>query len=130
MRKAAVGVRELEISCVLGVNPEERERNQRVVVSVEFEYDAEAAARRDDIRDAINYDRVVRMVREHMSWQKYGLMEAAASGIISMLQDAYPDLLMIEVEIAKPEALPEARESYCRMIWSVPGSGQNRAPRG
>lgn len=123
MRAATVGIRDLEIVCILGVNPEERENPQRVLVSVEFEYDAEDAARRDEIRDAVNYDRVLRMVSEHMGWQKYRLMEAACGGIISMLRDAYPELLTIQVEVAKPEAVPQARESYCRMVWNVSAGG-------
>jgi dihydroneopterin aldolase len=91
---------------------------------VEFEYDAEAASRRDDLREAINYDRVVSMVTEHITWQKYQLMEAACGGILSMLRDAYPELLTITIEVAKREAVPAAKESYCRMVWSVPGGGQ------
>lgn len=124
MRRAAIGIRELEIQCILGANEEERTREQPVKVSLELEYDAQNAARRDNIKEAINYDRVVSMVSEHIRWQKYQLMEAACYGILSMLQDAYPELLMIRVEIAKPEAVPAARESYCRMVWTVPGGGQ------
>ena len=124
MKKAAIGVRELEVPCILGVNEDERTREQPVRVSLELEYDAQSAARRDDIREAINYDRVVAMVTEHIRWQKYNLMEAACYGILSMLQDAYPELLMIRVEVAKPEAVPAARESYCRMVCTVPGGGQ------
>ena len=123
MRKAAIGVRDLELSCILGTNDEERVREQPIRVTLEFEYDAENATRRDSIRDAINYDRVVAMVTEHLRWQKYHLLEAACGGIISMLQDAYPELLTIRVEVGKPRAVPDARESYCRIVWSVPGSG-------
>lgn len=124
MRRATIGVRELELLSVLGVNDDEREREQPIRISLEFEYDAEAASRRDDIREAINYDRVVSMVTEHITWQKYRLMEAACGGVISMLRDAYPELLTIEIEVAKPQAVPVARESYCRMVWAVPGRGQ------
>ena len=124
MRKATVGIVELEVPCILGVKEEERSREQPVRINLEVEYDAENAALRDDIREAINYDRVVCMVTEHIRWQKYNLMEAACYGILSMLQDAYPELLMIKVEVAKPEALPTARESFCRMVWTVPGGGQ------
>ena len=121
MRRATIGIRELEISCILGTNEEERIAEQSVRVTLDFDYDAESAARRDDLKAAINYDRVVKMVREHLSWQKYRLMEAACGGIIAMLQDAYPELLTIRVEVAKPQAIPDAKESYCRMVWSVPG---------
>jgi dihydroneopterin aldolase len=51
-------------------------------------------------------------------------MEAACGGILSMLRDAYPELLTITIEVAKREAVPAAKESYCRMVWSVPGGGQ------
>lgn len=124
MRRASIGIRELELFCILGVNDEERREEQPVTVTLEFEYDAETASRRDDIREAINYDRVVSMVSEHITWQKYQLMEAACGGIISMLRDAYPELLMIRVEVAKPKAVARAKESYCRMVWAVPGGGQ------
>ena len=123
MRRATIGIRELEVSCILGTNEEERTAEQPVRISLEFDYDAETAARKDELKAAINYSRVVNMVREHISWQKYGLMEAACAGIIGMLQNAYPELLTIRVEIAKPQAVPEAKESYCRMVWSVPGGG-------
>ena len=124
MRRASIGIRELEVSCILGVNDEERTRKQPVKIMGEVEYDAEGSSRRDDIREGINYDRVVSMVTEHITWQKYQLMEAACGGILSMLRDAYPELLTITIEVAKPEAVPAAKESYCRMVWSVPGGGQ------
>ena len=124
MRRARVGVRDLRVECILGTKEEERIREQPVLVSLEFEYDAEPAAKRDNITEAINYDRVVSMVTEHLMWQKYQLMEAACGGVISMLQDAYPELLVIRIEISKPLAVPTAQASYCTMSWTVPGGGQ------
>ncbi|MFW6215525.1 MAG: dihydroneopterin aldolase [Alkalispirochaetaceae bacterium] len=128
MKRVTVGLRELELRCILGIKEEERLREQRVLVDLAFDYDGEAASRRDDIREAIDYARVVAMVREHLIRQKYKLLEAACAGIIGMLQDAYPLLLTIEIEVRKPDAFEDVGESYCRMAWKVPGSPKSGTP--
>lgn len=110
-----VGVRSLQTSCILGVNPEERTAEQLIEVDLAIEYDMEKAARSDDLGAAINYSRVVKMTTELLQWQKFHLLEAAAAGIIDMLYNGYPFIETVTVEVRKPEVLPGTAVSYVRL---------------
>jgi FolB domain-containing protein len=115
MMIGTVGVRNLAVSCIIGVNPEERTTEQLVEVDLSIDYDMEKAAGSDDLAAAINYSRVVAMTTELLHWQKFQLLEAAAAHIIAMLYNGYPFIERVTVEIRKPEVLPGTAVSYVRL---------------
>ena len=113
-----IGVTGLDIRCVLGVHPEERNREQTVKFDLKLSYDFERAARTDDIRHSLDYDRVVRLVTEHATYHKYRLLEALVAGIVEMLQNAYPFVVSGVVRARKPEALgDQCDESWAELKW-------------
>lgn len=115
MMHATLGVEKIDVECILGVTEEEREKPQQVRLAFEIDYDISQAAQSDELSDALDYDRIVEMVSEHMIWHKYRLLEAAVAGVVEMLAKAYPFIDRVMIEIRKPHALPGAAESYLRL---------------
>jgi len=113
--RATLGVEHIDVRCILGALDDEREEEQSIRVTFEIDYDIARASRSDALGDAIDYDRVVEMVTEHLIWHKYRLLEAAAAGIVEMLAQAYPFIDRVMIEIRKPEALPGDAEGYLRL---------------
>lgn len=113
--RATLGVDAIDIECVLGVYDAERTLPQRVRVSFEIDYDISQAVRTDELKDALDYNRIVEMVSEHLTWHKYQLLEAAAAGVVEMLAQAYPFIERVMIEIRKPDALPGGAEGYIRL---------------
>lgn len=109
---AQIGIRDLPVQCVMGVEEVERRQEQRVEVDVTIRYDISRAAATDAIQHALDYSRVAALISEHLRWQKYHLLEAAAAGVIQMLENAYPFLEAIELEVRKPEILPGTAVSF------------------
>ena len=89
MKKAAslptdrytVVVRGLVLMCSIGIRPAERERPQRVRVSVELTATAEAGLPGEDRRRVINYEKVVAVIRRIAASGHIDLCEGFAARI-------------------------------------------------
>ena len=66
----------LECRCLIGVWAWEREVRQKLVFDVELMTDITTAAQSDDLKDALNYQRVAERVAEVAEASSYFLLEA------------------------------------------------------
>lgn len=109
-----IGVTDLKVWCILGVMDEEREKEQLVHFDLELSYDMAKAAEIDDIRDALDYRRVVDLIADHSRYQKYQLLEALVSGVVHLLRTAYPFVAAGRVRAAKDRPLGDR----CEQTWA------------
>jgi dihydroneopterin aldolase len=109
------GLRGLRVECVVGIYEHERTRNQPVTMDIELDYDFTAAARSDAIRDAVDYDLVVRVVTELVQRRKFQLIETMAEEAARLLFERLAPVQAIRLEIRKPEAVPAAECSFVRL---------------
>lgn len=70
---------EIEVLCIIGDLPEERVREQRLMVDAELELDLSSAAISDDLADTVDYAALSRRIREALRAAKCRLVERAAS---------------------------------------------------
>lgn len=84
-----------------GVHPAERELGQRFVVDVELYGDWSAAARSDQLGDALDYVAVHRQICEVCAGTSFQLLEALADAICAALLAAQP-LRRVVVTVQKP----------------------------
>jgi FolB domain-containing protein len=95
----------LKANCIVGVRPDEREREQSVVLDVELELDLRPAGRSGRIRDTCDYDRVTTEITALLRFRRFRLIEAAVEEIAAMLLGIYPMLQKVRVRLEKPMAL-------------------------
>ena len=69
----------IEVACVIGDLPEERQREQRLVVDATLELDLSAAAAGDALSDTVDYAALTRRIRERLRGAKCRLVERAAA---------------------------------------------------
>ena len=69
----------IEVACVIGDLPEERQREQRLVVDATLELDLSAAAASDALSDTVDYAALTRRIRERLRGAKCRLVERAAA---------------------------------------------------
>lgn len=69
----------IEVLCIIGDLPEERIREQRLMVDAELELDLSAAAESDDLADTVDYAALSRRIRETLRSARCRLVERAAS---------------------------------------------------
>lgn len=74
----ALIVQDIAVECRIGVFEWEQKTPQTIWIDVELVIDAARAAARDDVNAAIDYGRLVTMVREVAQQRSYALLETLA----------------------------------------------------
>jgi len=102
-----VVVRGLVLICSIGIRRAERERPQRVRVSVELTATREAGFPRDERRRVINYEKVVAAIRHIASSGHIDLCEGFAARICDVCF-ADPRVAHLRVEVEKLDIYGDA----------------------
>jgi FolB domain-containing protein len=100
-----IRIRGLEIDCIVGINPHERERNQRVHLDVAFGLDLSPAGRSGRIGLTCNYDEIATEIIAVLKFRRFHLIEMATEELAAMLLGTYPTLELVEIRLDKPAAL-------------------------
>lgn len=120
--RTTVGIADLEVDCVIGVNSDERDREQVVLISFEIDYgagDPGAAANpggpgRDELDAAVDYADAADRIRRIAQEGRYVLLETLARAVA---EDLSRDerVAALTVECRKPGALANAACAYARV---------------
>lgn len=108
-------IRDLTLSCSIGVSDEERARRQRLRINIELTVDYPPPAR-DNINEVLDYGRLAKAVRNHCLTTTFRLLETLAEelsdvcfGFVPVSEtkvrieklDRYADIGGIGVEVAR-----------------------------
>jgi dihydroneopterin aldolase/D-erythro-7,8-dihydroneopterin triphosphate epimerase len=104
-----IHIRDLSVSGILGINPDERIHRQEVLINVTFFADTRPAAASDDISDAVNYRTVTKRLIAHVEQGEPMLVERLASELVAVCFDADVRIEKVEMTVEKPGALRHAR---------------------
>lgn len=100
-------IRDLEVDCIIGTNPEEREKKQKVVINIELGCDLSAAGETDHIGDTVNYRTLKKALVRHVETSRHMLIERLADRIAHLcLQNHF--IRSVTVTVDKPGALSGA----------------------
>ena len=103
----SVRIEQLELDCIIGINPWERLTKQHITIDIEMNADLSAAGKSDSIEDTINYRTVSKAVIAEVEASSYGLVEALAARISEIcLEDER--VQSVEVTVRKPGAVRKA----------------------
>jgi dihydroneopterin aldolase len=100
-----IRIRGLEIDCIVGVRPLEREREQRVHIDLALGMDLSPAGRTGRIALTCDYDEIAEEVIALLRFRRYHLIEMATEEITAMLLGLHPSLEMVDIRLDKPAAL-------------------------
>lgn len=71
---ASVGVKQLRVHCIVGVNPSERIHKQDLLIDCMCKYDIGQAVREDNMTHAVNYSELARRVRKFIEEKQFMLI--------------------------------------------------------
>lgn len=108
-----IAVTDLAVDCVIGVYPHEKEKPQRIYVTVELRVDTGSAGASDEVGDTLDYDEVKDLVFE-LAGRGYDLLEALAEDLAARLVER-GDVEEVTVTVKKPDAIPEAAHTAVRI---------------
>jgi dihydroneopterin aldolase len=94
------------VRAVIGVHDWEREITQELVISVDMvpaAGGARAAARRDELADALDYSAVAETITAVITSGRFRLIETAAERVAEQLLAGYP-VAWLRLEVRKPIA--------------------------
>lgn len=106
-----IEVRGLALECVVGVRPDERDREQPVRLDLALNLDLREAGRSGRIGSTCDYDVAAREVEALLRFRKYRLIESAVEETAAMLLGVHPTLQSVRVRLEKPEALGSRAET-------------------
>jgi len=112
------GLHHLRVDCIVGIHPHEREATQSVFLDVELDSDLSQAAISDAIHDAIDYTAVATTITHLLQERKFQLLESMVEEVAAMLLAHDFRIAAVRVEIRKPDAVPEAADSFVRVARS------------
>jgi D-erythro-7,8-dihydroneopterin triphosphate epimerase len=102
-------VKDLLVRGIVGINPEEREHEQDILVNATLWVDTRPAAASDAIADAVNYRSVTKAMIAHIREGKPFLVERLAADLARICLEADSRVAEVEVSVEKPGALRYTR---------------------
>ena len=99
---------ELLCRCIVGINPEEREKKQDVIINVTLDVDLREASRSDDINDTVDYKGIKTKIIEAVEGSTDFLIERLAQRIADVCL-ANERIERARVRVDKPGALRFAK---------------------
>lgn len=101
-------IKDLLLRTFVGINPDEQEKRQDVLINIELHADTRAAGASDDIDDAVNYRTLTKQVIEWVEGTRFSLVEKMAADIAAICLSE-PRVNAVRVRVEKPGALRFAR---------------------
>lgn len=99
-----IRVKDLRLRAYIGLNEDEQEKLQDVVINLRIDYDALEAALSDQVERALDYKGVTKAIITLVDGQRFLLLERLVHQVLEAVM-AYPEVRGAEVEIDKPHAL-------------------------
>ncbi|GAK59886.1 dihydroneopterin aldolase [Candidatus Vecturithrix granuli] len=103
-----IHIRDLFLRGIVGINPEERTKQQDILINITLFADLSAAGQSDRIEDAVNYKDVKNRVVEMVERSSYFLLERLAERVAEICLEE-PAVQHVQVLVEKPGALRFAR---------------------
>ena len=111
---ATIGVEGLEIRCIVGVLPHEREAEQTLLVDVEIDRSIAAAVASEDVADTVDYVAIADDVTSLAVEGRFQLLETLADRALDLLLERF-GAERAAIKIMKPAAIAAARHATVRL---------------
>ena len=98
--KTSIKLTDIRFFAYHGVLKQERKIGNNYVVNIHLDADLSAACESDNVDDTINYAKVYELVEEEMKHPS-NLLEHVAMRILKSIKSAFPQVVNIEVRLAK-----------------------------
>ncbi len=102
-------IKDLRLRGIIGIHPEERVKEQEIVINVIMFADIRPAAVSDDIAHAVNYETIARQITRYIESSTDYLVEKLTTNIARLVLAECELVTTVQVRVEKPEALPTAQ---------------------
>lgn len=102
-------IKDLLVRGILGINPEEREKLQDILINIVLYADIRQAAATDAIEDAVNYKSISKRIIDHVEASSDFLVEKLVTDLARIILCENEHVSRVQVRVEKPGALRFAR---------------------
>jgi len=97
-------IRQLEVNAIIGIHDWEKQQVQPLLFDMDLSFDCHPAAQSDDIKDALDYFEVCRLVTEFVETSAYELIETLAEQVATLVLKQFA-CEKIKLTLYKPKAI-------------------------
>ena len=101
---ATIHISNLRLRTYIGFNPEEKTKQQDIIVNVRIRYRADPAFVSDDKVDALNYRSITKKMIYHIENGRFHLLEKLTADLLAIATES-EQVSYAEVRVDKPHAL-------------------------
>ncbi len=123
--QATINIRNLRLRTYIGFNPEEKEKQQDVVINIEISYSIGDSILEDRVEDALDYKAITKQVIQHVEQGRFLLLEKLVADVVGICSRS-PRVSFARVAIDKPHALRFADSVSLALEYHA---GQNKSLR-
>ena len=99
-----INITNLRLRTYIGFNPEEKTKQQDVIVNAEIHYRADSAFTNDNEKDVLNYKSITKRMINHIETGRFKLLEKLTAELLA-IASADEQVSFAEVRVDKPHAL-------------------------
>ena len=102
--EATINISNLRLRTYIGFNPEEKSKQQDVIVNVEICYRADPAFNSDDEDHALNYKIITKRIIDHIEQGRFHLLEKLTADLLAIATES-ERVSFAKIKVDKPHAL-------------------------
>jgi D-erythro-7,8-dihydroneopterin triphosphate epimerase len=99
-----INITNLRLRTYIGFNPEEKTKQQDVVINAKIHYRADSAFISDNEKDVLNYKTITKRMINHIETGRFQLLEKLTAELLA-IASADEQVNFAEVRVDKPHAL-------------------------
>ena len=104
-----ISIVDLEITCIIGILPNERVEEQTLLLDINLDVDIGDSTFADDINETIDYTIIAEMATQLAITKKYNLIESFCRDLNNLFLDTFKVIQKTRITVKKPNALPKAK---------------------
>ena len=110
-----ISIVDLKITCIIGILPNERVKEQTLLLDISLDVDIGDSTFADDINETIDYTKIAEMATQLAITKKYKLIESFCRDLNNLFLDTFKVIQKTRITVKKPNALPKAKYAIFSM---------------
>lgn len=104
LNNAIINIHNLRLRTYIGFNPEERTKQQDVIINIEIHYPINEGILHDEVDDALNYKVITKKIIQYVEDGHFLLLERLVADVLGLCSE-HKRVKYAKVTIEKPHAL-------------------------
>ncbi len=110
-----ISIIDLEITCIIGILPNERVKEQTLLLNINLDVNIGDSTFADDINETIDYTIIAEMATQLAISKKYKLIESFCFDLTNLFLDTFKIIQKSNITVKKPNALAKAKYAIFSM---------------